>query len=140
MKRWSVLLLLLLLPLTMAPRTSFVTETFSVELNTARSDVRTGTEMAVSVKVTNVSADTTSLTPLFIPVTVDDQRDSVIVRAVSQGCTAAPSMVGCWIPELDPGESATLKFTIRPLTTGEIVFRFILSDGKELGSVSRRAI
>ena len=140
MKRWSLLLLLLLLPLTMAPRTSILGETFTIDVTTARDSVRVGSAMAVTVKITKVTDERTGLVPLTTAVTVDDTRGNAKLEAVSRGCTVGDSEIGCWIPPLDPDESVTLRFTVTPTRSGTIVMRFLLPDGKELGMVSRRAV
>lgn len=140
MKRRSALLLLLLLPLTMAPRTSFDGGRLDVDVSTPRQSVRVGAVMPVTVTVTNDSPDTTEMTALVVTVLVDGLKDSVEVMTTSRGCLGTGTVAGCWLPPMEPSGTATVQLLARPQQAGRLMLEFSTRNGDVLGSVTRDVV
>jgi hypothetical protein len=137
MKRWSILLLLLLLPLTMAPRTSFDVGDYSFAVSTPRETVRPGSSLPVTVTLTNIGTAPTALEAMVFTFTLDDLKESPLtVRAVSSGCMAAGMVVGCWIPPLDPADTTAVRMVVTPQQAGQLALRMTSRTGVSYGTVT----
>lgn len=122
MKRWAVLLLLLLLPLTLAPRTSWTTEAgYDLHLQTPREPVRVGAAVPLTLTVDSYS-DEPVLAELQILAAVDDAKETVQIVAASPGCTVTGGTVECLVGPVEPHGSQVVRLVARPLVAGPLTF------------------
>ena len=127
MKRWTVLLLLLLLPLTLAPRTSLNPGGGELALTgiVSRTQARPGSAVTFVVQARNSTADAIERTQLHIQVGWDGKSDQLVLRP-PHGCSVADAEGGwtvtCNLLDLDPGERVTRSVTARPLVPGVLTF------------------
>ena len=134
MKRWSVLLLLLLLPLTMAPRTSISPVGSDLELTAvvSKTEVRPGTPVNYVLQVRNATDRVLERPLVDILIGWDGKSDEVLLTGSSQ-CAIGPDVTGfiasCGLDTLDPGEMTTLRIQARPLVTGQLTFQVRSDSG-----------
>ena len=134
MKRWTLILFLLLVPFTMAPRTSLNPGSGSLALTgiVSKTQVRPGSAVTFVVQARNVSDATMERAHVDVVIGWDGKSDQLSL-ATSQNCTLtgeAPSFTAsCPLGELEPGERATVRVTARPLTTGLLTFQAVELSG-----------
>lgn len=131
LKRRSALLLLLLLPLTMAPRTSLDADALDVHFDTPRV-AHVGAAFPVAVTFENPD-ETTKLMPVWLDFVNGDSGPAITV--VTGACAAQGATVGCFVPSLEPGESVTYRLLVRPSSPGRLAVEVrTQDDGGSLGS------
>ena len=134
MKRWTLVLFLLLVPFTMAPRTSLNPGSGSLDLTgiVSRTQVRPGSAVTFVVQARNVSDATMERAHVNLVVGWDGKSDLLTLLA-SQSCTLsgdAPTFTAsCPLGELEPGEKATVRVTARPLVGGLLTFQAVEVSG-----------
>lgn len=134
MKRWTVVLLLLLLPLTMAPRTSLNPDGGDLALTgiISRTQVRPGSAVTFVVQARNTTGATLERAQVNIFVGWDGKSDALtLVASRACGTEAVESgwLVTCGLVDLGADEQATLRVTARPLTAGELTFHATSGGG-----------
>lgn len=119
MKRWTLLLFLLLLPLTMAPRTSLVpVDELEVMLVASQTTLESGDAMSVVGQVRNVGDSTAVAPTVSIHVRAAEKVEVTLERPAS-GCTAdgeamsSVSAVHCSVRDLRPNQQAAFRFSLR---------------------------
>ena len=134
MKRWTGLLLLLLLPLTMAPRTSMNPEGGALAMTgvISRTTVRPGSAVTFVLQARNVSDAVLERAHVDILIGWEGKSDTVKLAA-SQACTVTHGEGGfvasCPLGALDPDEQATVRVTARPLVGGMLSFQAVDESG-----------
>ena len=134
MKRWTVGLLLLLLPLTMAPRTSLNPEDGVLALTgiLSRTSVRPGSAVTFVVQARNLTDERLERAQVHIFVGWDGKSDQLKVLA-PQACASAPDQGGvlitCNLVDVDTHEQPTFRVTTRPLAPGELTFSATAGGG-----------
>ena len=118
MNRWTVVALLLLVPLTLAPRTSVNNEIWLLDVVTPRATTAVGAPMPVTVTLTNNTEEPMRLLPVTFVATVDGASGAAVIDTISRGCEADGDMAGCWVPSLEPDESATYRLLVRGTSPG----------------------
>ncbi|HVM13755.1 MAG TPA: hypothetical protein VM287_05435 [Egibacteraceae bacterium] len=126
MKRWTSLLLLLLLPLTMAPRTSFDEGSqYTVHVDTLSSWMRVNSATPVTVTVENLThEDVTASVDLSVALHVKGAKvdNAVRILAATGGCTpASPTLLQCLISPVPAGGEQSAKMIVRASAVGELV-------------------
>jgi hypothetical protein len=121
MKRWTLLLFLLLLPFTMAPRTSMTPdpELLDVVLVVSRTDVSAGDRVNVVGQVTNVG-DHIVQDPEVGILFGGDPAPKVTLLQSGKGCEGRGGGVHCTLRSLKPGQRGTFTFSMR-LDGGDVV-------------------
>lgn len=134
MKRWTSVLLLLLVPLTMAPRTSMNPEGGSLALTgvISRTEVRPGSAVTFVLQARNVTD--AALDRAHVDILVGwDRKSDEIKLAASRSCTLSAAESGftasCPLGALDPGEQTTVRVTARPLVAGVLTFQAVEGSG-----------
>lgn len=127
MKRWTVLLMLLLLPLTMAPRTSLNPDGGDLALTgiLSRTQVRPGSAVTFVVQASNTTGSPLERAQLTILIGWDGKADALqllIPRACFSEASGAGFVVTCNLVDVDPHEQPTVRVTARPLVPGLLTF------------------
>lgn len=136
MKRWSLLVLLVLLPFTLAPRTSLNDGATEIALNgvVSRTSIRPGTTATLVVQARNITDSVLERAEVDVAVRWDGKSDALRLGA-SPFCSVDPTAevtnVSCRLGDLQPGEQRTLRVSARPSLPGVIVFD--TSAGSALG-------
>lgn len=136
MKRWTLVLFLLLVPFTMAPRTSLNPGSGSLALTgiISRTDIRPGSAVTFVLQAQNVSDTTMERAHVDVVIGWDEKSDFINLRA-SQACELTDReggfLASCPLGVLDPGEQATVNVTARPLVEGLLTFHAV-----DLGGLS----
>ena len=120
MKRWgSLLVLLLLVPLTLAPRTSWTLEEVEYDLTVAtpRDAVRVNAAVPLTLRLLSRSDDVIEHALLVIDVAVDG-RDAVDVVAASAGCTISGTRVTCDVADIPAHGTGEVRIVLRALQKG----------------------
>ena len=127
MKRWSLLVLLLLLPFTLAPRTSLNEGATEIALSgvVSRTSIRPGTTTTFVVQARNITDSVLERAEVDISVSWDGKSDQLRLDA-SPICVVDPvaevTNVSCRLGELQPGEQRTMRVSARPSVPGVVVF------------------
>jgi hypothetical protein len=135
MKRWTLLLLMLLIPLTMAPRTSLNPGGGDLALTgiLSRTEVRPGSAVTFVVQARNTTDSTLDRAQVNVHVGWDGKSDEISLSA-SRACIVEPAEMGyvvsCRYTQLDPDEQVTMRVTARPLDVGVLTFH--ATSGPEL--------
>ena len=121
--RWASLLLLGLLPLTMAPRTSDGPVALNLDVLTSRTTVSAGVPVPVVVRVTNVGGGVATVTPVTIDVSgalSDVDVTGVTVRGASSTCEQTTTLpVTCDLGRV--WETAVIRLLVTSSTSGVLV-------------------
>ena len=127
MKRWSVVALLLLLPFTMAPRTSLNEGAPEIALTgvVSRTQIRPGNTATFVLQARNITDSVLQRVELDVAVRWDGKSDQLRLTA-SPICVVDPvaevTAVSCRLGDLQPGEQRTIRVSARPTAAGAIVF------------------
>lgn len=134
MKRWTVASLLLLLPLTMAPRTSLNPDGGDLALTgiLSRTEVRPGSAVTFVVQARNTTGALLDRAQLNIFVGWDGKTDEIKLL-VPRGCfsesTDGGFLVTCNLVDVDIHEQLAFRVTARPLKTGVLTFHATSGGG-----------
>ena len=126
---WTVLLLALV-PLTMAPRTATEpapVEGLKVELSRPSGGVAPGAAVPLHITLTNLNPSADGI--LHVSTSGGEAR----IVSVSSGCRASAGTVRCPY-DLDEGESVRFKVTLRLMAAGEYRVRVSTDEGTPLAS------
>ena len=126
---WTVLLLALV-PLTMAPRTATEpapVEGLKVELSRPAGGVAPGAAVPLHITLTNLNPSADGV--LVLTTSGGDAR----IMSVSSGCRASAGAVRCPY-DLDEGESARFKVTLRLMSAGDYTVGVSTAEGTPLAS------
>ena len=129
MKRWTLVVFLLLLPFTMAPRTSLNPGSdLALTGIISRTQVRPGSAVTFVVQARNATTAPLEKAQVEILVGWDGKSDQVQLL-VSRGCllnsTASGYSATCQFGTLEAGEQRTVRVTARPLVGGMLTFEAI---------------
>lgn len=117
MKRWSALLLLVLLPFTMAPRTSLSDGVdLQVFATVSRDEVRVGQPVNVTLQVRNTSAENLRDARLTLDLRVKrGDAENVALVSTSGSCVAGATTwpLVCELGGLKSGQQRTVSVTLR---------------------------
>ena len=130
--RWTAVALLLLVPLTMAPKIALVPPPddpaelqLQVTALVPRTNVRAGTAVTTVFRTQNLS-DAPLLVSLGIDVLLDGEPSRTIgILGLPRSCEWADdtrSGAICHLGEIGPGQAKTLRITARPTSTGRMSF------------------
>ena len=124
MNRWTLVLLLLLLPFTMAPRTSVNPDgTYEVSVDINKSTVKVGSALPVHVTAVNVTQERAPVTfvldiALSAGRSADPEKDAYEWVSLPSGCQVSSTTVTCTTAPIRPGKHAKVNMVIRPLAAG----------------------
>ena len=126
MKRWTLLLFLLLLPFTMAPRTSMNPGSdLALTGIISRTEVRPGSAVTFVVQARNATTAPLEKSQVDIAVGWGGKSDQITIQA-SRPCLLNSADTGyvatCQFGTLLPGERRTVRVTVRPLVAGTLTF------------------
>ena len=121
-RRAAALALLLVVPLTLAPRTSWTLGSVMYDLvaSTPRTVVRESTGVGLTLTALSRS-DEAEVVTLVMEIAVDGDKSAVDVVSASRGCLVDQSRVACTVT-VDPRGSTSLRVIARPLSKGQLVF------------------
>lgn len=126
MKRWSVALLLMLLPFTMAPRTSLTEGPSDLELHQiiSRTTAMPGSAVTYLVQARNTTDAPIEEAVVEIVVTWDGKAD--LNLTTSRDCTTdtagTTTVVTCRLGTVQPDELRTVRVSARPAGPGLLIF------------------
>lgn len=122
-RRWaSAAVLLLLLPLTLAPRTSWTLDGVDYDLTAAtRDSARTNAAVPVTFRLLSRSDQVIDDAALSILVSLDGTDAVDIVRA-SSGCSIDGAIVTCAVAPIDPRGTGVVRIVARGLDKGALVY------------------
>ena len=127
MKPRALLLFVLLLPFTMAPRTSLNPDGSDLTLTgiISRTQMRPGSAVTFVVQARNATPVPLDRSQVDIAIGWDGKSDQIALRT-SQPCILSPANSGfvatCRFGTLAPGEQRTVRVTARPLAGGLLTF------------------
>ena len=140
-RRAAALALLLLIPLTLAPRTSWTLDSVMYDLapRSPRPTVRVNTGVPLNLLVTSRS-DEATVAHLEIDVTLDGSAEGADVAGASRGCSTTGTHVVCAVP-LKPRGEAAVTVVGRPLAKGQLLFNVTEGlGGEKFGTVAVDAV
>jgi len=131
MKRWTLLVLLALLPFTMAPRTSFGGAEYTLNSFVPLTHVRVGAAVPLHIEVVNTSGGDfdagEAAFKVYLQPTVDDQVDKDDVDWIRwpDGCAWDPTTttMTCDVPPLAQDQGATFHFIARAIAVGDLTLQ-----------------
>lgn len=124
MKRWTLVLLLLLLPFTMAPRTSVNPDgTYEVSVDINKSTVKVGSALPVHVRVVNLAQEPAPVTfTLEIAMSggryADPGKDAYDWVRLPSACQVSGTTLTCTTAPIKPGKHANVNLVVRPAAPG----------------------
>lgn len=122
-KRWlATAALLLLVPLTLAPRTSWTIDSVMYDVAPAspRETVRPRAGVPLNLLITSRSDDPIEA-KLVIDIAVDGATDAVSIAGASPGCQVDAARVTCTV-SVAPRSTPSVSVTARPLSKGQLTF------------------
>ena len=131
MKRSTLLLFLLLLPFTMAPRTSMIPDPSSLDISLvlARTEVTVGTPVRAAVLVKNVTTTATAATAELRLGWTGEVR-TLLIEGLPEACTTTTTqerelltVLDCPLGELRAGEATGFQFWLTPLQEGHLTVK-----------------
>jgi hypothetical protein len=136
MKRWTLLLFLLLLPFTMAPRTSFnpPVDPLHFDINHPRATPTAGTAVPYVITTTNVSETQWDGVGVGLAWNLSEDGEVAVVSA-PRSCeitARGPGYLVCPLGPMAPGDSRSLTLVLRPLAAGDLTLDVV--GLTELGS------
>ena len=137
-KRWvATAALLLLVPLTLAPRTSWTIDSVMYDLAPAspRETVRPRAGVPLNLMIRSRSDDPI-VAQLVIDVAVDGAKDAVAIAGASRGCEVEAARVTCTV-DVAPRSTPSVTVTARPLFKGQLTFAVTEGfGGEDFGTVA----
>jgi hypothetical protein len=130
-------LLLLALPWTLAPRTSWTLDSVMYDLAPAspRDTVRPRAGVPLNLQI-NSRSDDPIVAQLVVDVALDGDKAAVAVAGASSGCAIDGSQVTCTI-EVAPRGTPTVTIVARPLFKGQLTFDVNEGvSGEDFGTVA----
>ena len=135
MSRWGALLLLLLLPLTMAPKIALVPEgePLQIEALVSRLSVRTGTPVTTVLFIENVSGGPLEDARLDVSLLLNERpARSASFVGLPRHCTQLAgdgTTVSCSLGDFADGQTRSLRLTVRPNAPGELSYNLNVAFG-----------
>lgn len=136
MKRWiPIVILLLLVPLTLAPRTSWTLDEVDYDLTAAaRDSMRVKAAAPLTLRLLSRSDEVIDDAQLVIDVSVDG-KDAVHVVSASRGCAIEGSTVTCAVAPIAPRGQGVVRIVARPLMKGSLLYEVTEGNsGAEFGT------
>ena len=136
-RRITALALLLALPLTLAPRTSWTIDAVMYDLAPAspRETVRPRAGVPLNLMIKSRSDDPI-VAKLVIDVALDGAKDAVRIAGASRGCDVDAPRVTCTV-SVAPRANPTVTIVARPLFRGQLTFAVTEGfDGEDFGTVA----
>ena len=127
MKPWkkslAAVVLLLLLPLTLAPRTSWTLDSVEYDLATAiaQTSVRTGAGVPVKFELASRSDEVIEQAYLIIDLTVDGVKETAKVLSAPRGCTVTGGHAECLVGPIAARGSAVVTLVAAGSTKGTLL-------------------
>lgn len=130
-RRITTLALLLILPLTLAPRTSWTIEGVMYDLAPAspRETVRPRSAVPLNLMLKSRSDDPI-VAKVVIDAAVDGAKDAVRIASASRGCEVEGPRVTCTV-NVAPRGTPTVTVVARPLVKGRLTFAVTEGFGRE---------
>ena len=136
-RRTALAALVLLVPLTLAPRTSFTLPSvdYNLVVSSQRGTIPVGGAQPVTFTAVSRTDEVIEQASLVITVSVDGDKAAAQVVAASQGCTVDGSRVACELGPIEARGEASVQVTARGLTKGMLLFDVVEgSAGEDFGT------
>lgn len=128
-RRLTAALLLLLLPLTLAPRTSWTLEEVDYNLTASfpRASARPKAAVPLRLTVLSRSDEVIDEARLVVELSLDGARDGSRLVGASDGCTVDGAVATCSVGPIEPHGTAAVTIVGRALDKGTLLYA--VTDG-----------